>query len=134
MELQHRIDSLKKEVNILKNKNSVLLTNSTDFAGERKKYLDSVRDTLEKIIKFERLKSPYLKLDDKQNLIEEMSRIGQKVSKDNNIPFSAFEEIFKDPEISTSLFSLLRFGENNVYQSEDTKENILPKKQRSKRW
>src|SRR5690606_17504152 len=109
-ELFTKNESLKKEVQFYNSKNTILLTNESVFAVEKKKYLDSVMSTLEKAIKFERLKQPYLKIDNKKQLIDRLSKISEKVSKDNNIPFSAFDEIFKDPNNVAQLFTLLRFG------------------------
>ena len=109
-ELNTKIESLKKEVFFFKSKNSTLLTNETVFAVEKKKYLDSVLNTLEKAIKFERLRQPYLKIDNKKQLIDRLSKISEKVSKDNGIPFSAFDEIFKNSNNVAQLFTLLRFG------------------------
>lgn len=109
-ELSTKNESLKKEVQFYKSKNTALLTNASVFAVEKKKYLDSVMSTLKKAIKFERLKQPYLKIDNKKQLIDRLSKISEKVSKDNNIPFSAFDEIFKDPNNVAQLFTLLRFG------------------------
>ena len=45
-----------KKWNLLKNKNSVLLTIPTNFALEKKKYLESVYNKHEKVINFEDLK------------------------------------------------------------------------------
>jgi hypothetical protein len=45
----------------------------------------------------------------------------EKTSKENNIPFSAFEKVFKDSEKSTKIFSFLRFGESRKNQFEETK-------------
>ncbi len=109
-EFSTKNESLKKEVQFYKSKNTTLLTNESVFAVEKKKYLDSVLNTLEKAIQFERLKQPYLKIDDKKQLIDRLSKISEKVSKDNNIPFSAFNEIFKSPDNVAQLFTLLRFG------------------------
>ena len=67
-------------------------------------------NTLEKAIQFERLKQPYLKIDNKKQLIDKLSKISKKVSKENNIPFSAFDEIFKNSNNVAQLFTLLRFG------------------------
>ena len=67
-------------------------------------------NTLEKVIQFERLKQPYLKIDNKKQLIEKLSKISEKVSRENNIPFSAFDEIFKNSNNVVQLFILLRFG------------------------
>src|SRR5690554_3751922 len=109
-ELYTKNESLKKEVQFHKSKNTILLTNESVFAVEKKKYLDSVMNTLEKAIQFERLKQPYLKIDNKKQLIEKLSKISEKVSEENNIPFSAFDEIFKDSNNVAQLFTLLRFG------------------------
>lgn len=109
-ELSIKNERLKKEVQFSKSKNTILLTNESVFAVEKKKYLDSVMNTLEKAIQFERLKQPYLKIDNKKQLIDKLSKLSEKVSKDNNIPFSAFDEIFKNPNNVAQLFTLLRFG------------------------
>ncbi|WP_313386003.1 hypothetical protein [Chishuiella sp.] len=109
-EFSTKNESLKKEVQFYKSKNTTLLTNESVFAVEKKKYLDSVMNTLEKAIQFERLKQPYLKVDDKKQLIDRLSKISEQVSKDNNISFSAFDEIFKNPNNVAQLFTLLRFG------------------------
>ncbi len=109
-EFSTKNESLKKEVQFYKSKNTTLLTNENVFAVEKKKYLDSVLNTLEKAIKFERLRQPYLKIDNKKQLIDRLSKISEKVSKDNGIPFSAFDEIFKNSNNVAQLFTLLRFG------------------------
>src|SRR5690606_28134072 len=109
-ELSTKNEGLKKEVQFYKSKNTILLTNKSVFAVEKKKYLDSVMNTLEKAIQFERLKQPYLEIDNKKQLIDRLSKISEKVSKDNNIPFSAFDEIFKNPNSVAQLFTLLRVG------------------------
>ena len=121
-ELSTKNESLKKEVQFYKSKNTTLLTNASVFAVEKKKYLDSVMNTLEKAIQFERLKQPYLKIDNKKQLIDRLSKISEKVSKENNIPFSAFDEIFKNPNNVAQLFTLLRFG-NEQNRSTLTKES-----------
>ena len=72
-----------------------------------------------------------MKIYNEQQLVEEMSKIGEKISKDNNIPFSAFEEIFKDSNKTSQLFNLLRFERKNNYQSENTDiENKIKNKLR----
>ncbi|WP_313029258.1 hypothetical protein [Soonwooa sp.] len=131
LELTTKIESLKKEVSLFKTKNSTLLSNEMVFAAEKKKYLDSVQNTLEKAIRFERLKNPYLKIENHQQLVEELSRIVDKVSKDNNIPVSAFGEIFKNTMKVADLFTLLRFGDRNNNQPEDNNiQNYRKKKLR----
>ena len=122
-ELQNKTDSLKKEINTLKNKNSVLLSNPNIFAGERKKYLDSVLDTLEKSIRFERFRNPNKDRSDSQNLIQEMSNICEKTAKENNIPFSALDEILKDSGIVKALLFLLKGGSQGINSDTSQEEN-----------
>lgn len=120
IELSIKVDNLNKEVQSFKNKYSVLLTEPTVFASEKKKYLDGVMNILEKEIKFSRYRFPKVDRADKQTLISEMGKIAEKVSEENNIPFSAFNEIFNDSENSVRLLSLLRFGNENLnYNNED---------------
>lgn len=138
VELSTKNESLKKEVQFSKSKNTILLTNESVFAVEKKKYLDSVMNTLEKAIKFERLKQPYLKIDNKKQLIEKLSKISEKVSKDNNIPFSAFDEIFKNPNKVAQLFTLLHFGNEqnknaSIKVNNQTEEQKEPEKIRGLR-
>lgn len=119
-ELNTKVEDLKKQVSLFKTKNSVLLSNPTVFASEKKKYLDSVINTLQKEIKFSRFRNPHFDRTDKQKLITEMEKIAQKISQENSIPFATFNEIFKDAEMVTQLFSLLQFSNNNTnYESED---------------
>ncbi|WP_333852786.1 hypothetical protein [Epilithonimonas sp.] len=119
-ELTTKVDDLKKQVHLFKNKNAALLTNPTVFASEKKKYLDSVINIVKREIKFSRFRNPHLDRNDKQKLILEMEKIAQKISQENTVPFSAFNEIFKDTEIVNQLFSLLQFGNNNTnYEAED---------------
>ncbi|SMO85133.1 hypothetical protein SAMN06265171_1099 [Chryseobacterium rhizoplanae] len=119
-ELSTKVNSLNKEVQSFKNKYSTLLTEPNVFASEKKKYLDSVTNILEKEIKFSRYKFPRVYRSDRQTLISEMGEIAEKVSEENNIPFSAFNEILKDPENSVRFLSLLRFGNENLnYNNED---------------
>ena len=137
-ELSTKIGSLRKEVQFYKSKNTTLLTNASVFAIEKKKYLDSVMDTLEKTIKLERLKQPYLKIENEKQLIDKLSKIGEKVSEDNGIPFSAFEEIFKDSNNVAQLFTLLRFGNEqnkntSVKANHQTEEQQEPEKRRGLR-
>lgn len=119
-ELNTKVDDLKKQVHLFKTKNSVLLSNPTVFASEKKKYLDSVVNSLQKEIRFARFRNPHLDRTDRQKLITEMEKIAQKISQENSIPFAAFNEIFKDHETVSQLFSLLQFGNNNTnYEAED---------------
>ena len=119
-ELNTKVIDLQKQVHLSKNKNAVLLSNPTVFASEKKKYLDSVINIVEREIKFSRFRNPHLDRTDKQKLISEMEKIAQKISQENTVPFSAFNEIFKDTEITNQLFSLLQFGNDKTnYEAED---------------
>ena len=121
VELKTNIESLKKEVSFFKSKNSALLTNETVFAVKKKKYLDSVENTLKKAIIQESIKIPNLHSLNDAERKDKMIEILEKTSKENQIPFSAFEEVFKDSEKSTKIFSFLRFGESRKNQFEETK-------------
>lgn len=117
VELNSKIESLKKEVSILKSKNSALLTNETVFAIEKKKYLESVENTLKKAILQESIKIPNLRNLNDTERKDKMIEILEKISKDNNIPISAFVEIFKNPNNTAHFFALLHFDgyqENNA--------------------
>lgn len=130
MELQSKTKQLKEEVASLKNKNSVLLTNPDIFALEKKKYMGSVIQALEKQILYERLNSPHYSSMDEKNLTLEMSRICKDLSEKNHIPLSAFEEIFKTSELLFDLFSMLSLGPANNHESE---EIPLPRKKKKRR-
>jgi len=117
-ELNVTIESLKKEIDFLKGKNSIVLTNEKAFAFEKKKYLDSVQSTLEKAICFERL-NPNLKVGSHEQMIEELNKILEKVAIKNNIPPDTFKEIYKDSKKLASLFTILRFGEGKDIKSEN---------------
>ncbi|MDF2932882.1 MAG: Mobilization protein BmpH [Chryseobacterium sp.] len=117
--LNIKVIDLQKQVQLFKNKNAVLLSNPTVFASEKKKYLDSVTNILEREIKFSRYRSPNLDKTDKQKLISEMGQIAENICKENNIPFSAINEIFKNNEMANQLFNFLRFGNNIDYDAEN---------------
>ena len=112
-ELILKNEGLRKEIQIAGIKNATLLTNPNVFAAEKKKYLDSVINVIEKTIKNERLKvSFYDRLKSKDfKISDEIGNICEKISKENNIPFSAFEEVFKDANNTARFFTLMRFGE-----------------------
>ncbi|WP_407475549.1 hypothetical protein [Elizabethkingia anophelis] len=112
VELKTKIESLKKEVSFFKSKNSALLTNETVFAIEKKKYLDSVENTLKKAILQESIKIPNLQNLNEAERKDKMIEILEKTSKENNIPISAFEEIFGDSKKSAQFFKILS-RENN---------------------
>ena len=112
VELKTNIESLKKEVSFFKSKNSALLTNETVFAVEKKKYLESVENTLKKTILQESIKIPNLQNLNEAERKDKMIEILEKTSKENNIPISAFEEIFGDSKKSAQFFKILS-RENN---------------------
>ena len=119
VELKTKIESLKKEVFFFKSKNSALLTSEAVFAFEKKKYLDSVEHTLKKAILQESIKIPNLQNLNDAERKDKMIEIFEKTSKENHIPVSAFEEVFKNWEKKQMLFSLLG-GRKNNEQSEET--------------
>ena len=121
-ELKTKIESLKKEVSFFKSKNSALLTNETAFAVEKKKYLDSVENTLKKSILQESIRIPNLQNLNNTELKNKMIEILKKASKENQIPVSAFEDVFKDYDKKVRLFSLLR-GSIDHRQSEEIISN-----------
>ncbi|MFC3159485.1 hypothetical protein ACFOEQ_14060 [Chryseobacterium arachidis] len=133
IELRTKVESLNKEVQSFKNKYSVLLTEPNVFASERKKYLDSVTNILERDIKFERYRYPNIDRTENQILISEMGKIAQKVCQENNIPFTAVNEIFTDSDRGVRLFSLLKFGSNNSYQDIVPEENQKKRKRKKNR-
>ena len=118
VELKTKIESLKKEVFFFKSKNSALLTNETVFAVEKKKYLDSVENTLKKGILQESIKIPNLQNLNIAERKDKMIELLEKTSKENNIPFSAFEEVFKDSNKTASFLNLLG-GRKNHEQLEE---------------
>lgn len=118
-ELNTKVIDLQKQVQLFKNKNAVLLSNPTVFASEKKKYLDSVTNILEREIKFSRYRSSNLDKTDKQKLISEMGQIAENICKENNIPFSAINEIFKNNEMANQLFNFLRFDNNINYDADN---------------
>ncbi|MDR6922081.1 hypothetical protein [Chryseobacterium sp. 2987] len=128
-ELKTKIKCLKKEVFFFKNKNSSLLTNPNAFAAEKKKYLESVEITLKKTILQESIK-----IQNVQNLKDaerkdKMIEILEKTSKENNIPFSAFEEVFNDLNKTAYFLNLLVGGINNkqIQEVENVQKNIKPR-------
>ena len=126
-ELKTKIESLKKEVFFFKSKNSTLLTNETVFAVEKKKYLESVENTLKKAILQESIKIPNLQNLNDAERKDKMIELLEKTSKENNIPFSAFEKVFKDSNKTAYLLNLLGGGNNNR-QSQEIENKILAKR------
>ncbi|WBV60634.1 hypothetical protein PFY12_00610 [Chryseobacterium camelliae] len=129
-DLRKEITHLKKENVQLKDKNTALLTNADVFALEKKKYLDSVVDALEKAIRFQWFKNPLTDRSDDKKLLQEMNTVCTDFSKNNHIPFSALEQIFTVTELATGLFSLLRLGDGNDI---DPEYIPVPKKKKKKR-
>ena len=111
-ELKTKIESLKKEVFFFKSKNSTLLTNETVFAVEKKKYLESVENTLKKTILQESIKIPNLQNLNEAERKDKMIEILEKTSKENQIPVSAIEVVFGDSKKSAQFFKILS-RENN---------------------
>ena len=106
-ELKTKIESLKKEVFFFKSKNSALLTNEAVFAVEKKKYLDSVENTLKKAILQESIKIPNLQNLNDTERKDKMIEILEKTSKENQIPVSAIEVVFGDKEKKNHFFRIL---------------------------
>ena len=129
-ELKTKIESLQKEVFFFKSKNSTLLTNPTVFAVEKKKYLDSVMNVIEKTIKNERLKVSFYDRLKSNNfkISDEVARICEKIAQENNIPDSAFVEIFKDSNKTAYIFNLLTVRKYTVNQNEDIREYVKNKR------
>jgi hypothetical protein len=128
-ELKNKNLNLKKEVITLKNKLAKVLSNSNDYSTKKNQYLSSVKDTFIKAVEFEKLKNPHAFRTTKDKLSEIINTICTKVGEENRIPFSAFEEIFKNQENSLQIMGLLNFGETQAYdESED-----IPQPQRKKR-
>lgn len=101
----------------------MLLTNETVFAVEKKKYLESVKNTLKKTILQESIKIPNLHSLNDAERKSKMIEILEKTSKENQIPVSAIEEVFKDSEKKARIFNLLRADKNIKLQSENMEES-----------
>lgn len=129
-ELQSKNFDLKKEISILKNKLSIVLSNGNIYSSEKIKYLDSVKDTLIKTLQFEKTKLPQLFIGSKEKLIAKINDVCKQVSNDNNIPFSSFEEIFKDSESISQILSLLNFGSSEINYNSEQIPLLQKKKQR----
>ena len=121
-ELSTKIKSLRKEVQFSKSKNTVLLTNERVFAVEKKKYLDSVMNTIRKSILYESIRIPNIHRLNNNELKKKMITIIEKTAKENQIPNSAIEEVLKDQEENRKLFGLLR-GETNNGRLEGVKRS-----------
>lgn len=119
-ELQQNNIELTNEVSLLKNKLSNVLSNITVYTNEKEIYFNSVKDTIIKAIQFEKFKQPKLFDTTKEKIIAIVDSICKKVSGENNIPFSSLEEIFKNPDSSLEIFSLLNIDNPGIqYNTED---------------
>lgn len=124
-ELNTKIESLKKEVFLFKSKNSALLTNETFFAVEKKKYLESIENTLKKNILQESIKIPNIHTFSKDEIQDKLIEIVEKCAKENQIPDLALEEVFKDAQRNKILYSLLSKNiiEKQTQKLENEKKN-----------
>lgn len=119
-ELQQKNIELTKEVSLLKNKLSFILSNVTAYTNEKEIYFSSVKGTIIKAIKFEKFRQPKLFDTTKEKIIAILDSICKQVSEKNNIPFSSLEEIFKNPDSSLEIFSLLNIDNRGIhYNTED---------------
>ncbi|WP_461376885.1 hypothetical protein, partial [Cloacibacterium normanense] len=84
-----------------------LLTSETVFAIEKKKYMESVENTLKKAILQESIKIPNLRNLNDTERKDKILQIIEKISKENNIPVSAFEEVFGDKKKKNHFFRIL---------------------------
>ena len=131
-ELQQKNIELTKEVSLLKNKLSFILSNVTAYTNEKEIYFNAVKDTIIKAIQFEKFKQPKLFDTTKEKIIAIVDGICKKVSEENNIPFSSLEEIFKNPDSSLEIFSLLNFDNHGIqYNTEDI--SVQQKRKKIKR-
>ncbi len=130
-ELNTKIESLKKEVLLFKSKNSALLTSEAVFAVEKKKYLESIVNVIKRTIENERLKVSFYDRLKSNNfkISDEVARICEKIAQENNIPFSIFEEIFRESDRIALLFNLLHFG---YLKEGDTEEANNEQNQKSR--
>ncbi|CAI9681875.1 hypothetical protein [Elizabethkingia anophelis] len=129
-ELNTKIESLKKEVLLFKSKNSALLTSEAVFAVEKKKYLESIVNVIKRTIENERLKVSFYDRLKSNNfkISDEVARICEKIAQENNIPDSAFVEIFKDSNKTAYIFNLLTVRKYTVNQNEDIREYVKNKR------
>ncbi|KYH03926.1 hypothetical protein A1704_19340 [Chryseobacterium cucumeris] len=119
-ELQQKNIELTKEVSLLKNKLSAILSNITAYTNEKEIYFNSVKETIIKAIQFEKFKQPKLFDTSKEKIITILDSICKNVSEKNNIPFSSLEEILKNADSSLEIFSLLNFDNHGIqYNIED---------------
>ncbi|MDR4954646.1 hypothetical protein REB14_20890 [Chryseobacterium sp. ES2] len=128
-ELKQKNIELTKEVSLLKNKLSFVLSNVTAYTKEKEIYFNSVKDTIIKAIQFEKFKQPKLFNTTKEKIVTILGSVCKKVSEENKIPFSSLEEIFKDADSSLEIFSLLNFDNHGLQYNT---ENIPVQQKRKK--
>ncbi|WP_336702161.1 hypothetical protein [Chryseobacterium indologenes] len=128
-ELKQKNIELTKEVSLLKNKLSFVLSNVTAYTKEKEIYFNSVKDTIIKAIQFEKFKQPKLFNTTKEKIVTILDSVCKKVSEENKIPFSSLEEIFKDADSSLEIFSLLNFDNHGLQYNT---ENIPVQQKRKK--
>ena len=87
--------------------------------------MESVENTLKKAILQESIKIPNLQNLNNTELKGKMVQIIEKTSKENQIPVSVFEEVFRISEKQINLFSLLRFDHRENKASEQNKVNSM---------
>ncbi|MEF9478822.1 hypothetical protein OWR28_14865 [Chryseobacterium sp. 1B4] len=127
--LQSETNDLKKELSALKSKNAVLLTDPNIFALEKKKYLDSVVNLIEKSIRQHWLEFPNVDRSNHNYFHSEMNKICNEILIKNHIPFSAFEAIFQVTELVTHISMLFSFAVDNP-EPEEIPIQIKKKKKR----
>ncbi|SMO62989.1 hypothetical protein SAMN06265171_103390 [Chryseobacterium rhizoplanae] len=120
-EFKQKNIELTKEVSLLKNKLSFILSNVTAYTKEKEVYFNSVKDTIIKAIQFEKFRQPKLFDTTEEKILAILDGICKQVSEKNNIPFSSLAEVFKNPDSSLEIFSLLNFDNHGIqYNTENT--------------
>ncbi|MCT4223144.1 hypothetical protein HZP43_12340 [Elizabethkingia anophelis] len=132
-ELQNKNKDLQGEIGFLKKKNIALITNPQIQISEKEEYFKSVKNILERSIKFERFRNFGKDRLDPTKLLKVMNDICQRLSCANSIPMTVFNEIFSIPEINKQFFSLLRFGsfDENDYSEVNSVEMKKKRKRRN---
>ncbi|MDR6920200.1 hypothetical protein [Chryseobacterium sp. 2987] len=132
-ELQSETKDLKREISTLKSKNATLLTDPDIFALEKKKYLDSVVNLLEKSIRQHWLDYPHADRSDNNYFRNEMNTICNDILIKNHIPLSAFEAIFQVAELATNISMLFSFAAGPLNNPEEEVIPIQIKKKKKRR-
>jgi len=132
-QLQAETKNLKIEIQNLKSKNAVLLTDPHIFAFEKKKYLASVVNLLEKSIRQHWLDYPHVDRSDNNYFRSEMNTICNDILIKNHIPFSALEAIFQVAELAAGLSALFSFVATPFHNPEPEVFPIQVKKKKKRR-